>query len=288
MRKLKAFFWIILLSAISLAGVLTISHQYGEKSPNKNRQLTVMTWNVFRFDKDAPVAQNRVIRYLQDHPVDIVCLQEAEVLKNPQYLTLPALKQAMGSNYPYSYFDFKIYNGYRQYGLVVFSRYPLIHKQTVRYPSSANMSSRCDVAVGKDTFRLFINHLESNKLLVGKDSRDTLISKMRHAAPIRRMEARTVAKEAGASPYPVLVVGDFNAPPVSYTYLRMRMAGWNWLRDAHLEGSRWRLGNTIFVHGIGARIDYIMSDRSFEVDTCYVDRSATGSDHYPVVATLRY
>lgn len=287
MRTFRWIFRLFLLVAVVAVLLLTVSHRWREV-PSSPRRLTVMTWNVFRFDENTPLSRNRVIRYLQDHPVDIICLEEAEALRHAPYLTLPEIKSALGEIYPYSYLDFKIYNGYRQYGLMVFSRYPLLHKQTVRYPSEANMSGRCDVVVGADTFRLFVNHLESNKLLIGKDPRDTLISKVKHAAPIRRMEARVVSNEVSQSPYPVLVMGDFNSLPLSYTYLRMRLAGWRWLRDAHLEGSRGRLGSTFFIHGLGGRIDYILVDPFFTVERSWVDRTATGSDHFPVFATIGY
>lgn len=288
MRKIRITIRIILLLIIGMIGLLCVSHRWSDAPSGRPHQLHVMTWNTFRLDQNAPIEKNQVVKYLQEHPVDIICLEEAELVHQHPYLSLEQFKQAMKPIYPYSFLDFKIYNHYRQYGLMIFSRYPLINKQTVRYPSESNMSSRCDVAVGTDTFRLFINHLESNKLLIGKDPRDTLLSKVKHATPIRWMEARVVSKAVAESPYPAIVVGDFNSLPFSYTYLRMRMAGWQWLRDAHLESSRWKLGNTFFIHGIGGRIDYILTDRSFAIDTCWVDQQATGSDHFPVFATLGY
>ena len=74
----------------------------------------------------------KMLKYINQQDADIVCLQEVLVYKNEKRLTLPKLREAM-SNYPYTYYDFKLYNQQRQFGNVVFSRYPLINKQTIRF-----------------------------------------------------------------------------------------------------------------------------------------------------------
>ena len=104
-----------------------------------------------------------MLQYINRMDADIICLQEVLVYKSGQRLTLPMLREVM-RQYPYTYYDFKHYNSRRQFGNVVFSRYPLIHKQTVRYESMSNISSQCDVVVNSDTLRLIVNHLESFKL----------------------------------------------------------------------------------------------------------------------------
>ena len=205
-------------------------------------------------------------------------------------MTLPQLRQAM-SQYPYTYYDFKRYNSHRQFGNVVFSRYPLIHKQTISYESQNNISSQCDVVVKEDTIRLIVNHLESFRLIkedlqldtlsVSHFKQSTLNQKLHAASELRQEQAKAVKAAINQSPYPVLAVGDFNSIPLSYVYGKIR---WG-MRDCFLEGSFGRLGNTYKKGPLGIRIDYILCSRNLTPITCEVDR-VPYSDHFPVCATI--
>jgi len=236
--------------------------------------------------------QNRVIRYLQRQDADIVCLQEVDVYKNEKYLTLPELRKAL-NKYPYTYFDFKIYNKRHQYGLAVFSKYPLLNKNTIRYSSRGNISNYCDVVFGEDTLRLFNNHLESNRLELTdlpdsidsesiKESAQRISGKLGSARKIRHEQANAIRAEIEKSPYPVLLAGDFNAIPLSYTYLKLR--GWD-LRDCFLESSIGKWGATLTKRKIGIRIDYILCSDQLHPVSMRIDK-VNYSDHYPVTATI--
>jgi endonuclease/exonuclease/phosphatase family metal-dependent hydrolase len=235
-------------------------------------------------------AKQSMLTYINNQDADIVCLQEVLVYKNPERLTLPALREAM-SNYPYTYYDFKHYNSKRQFGNVVFSRYPLVNKKTIRYESRSNISSQCDVLVGKDTIRLMVNHLESyrfvkedmqfDSLSVEEIKNSGLIHKLQYAGKLRQKQAKEVKRSIRQSPYPVIVVGDFNAIPLSYVYWKIRFG----LRDCFLNTSFGQLGNTYKKGPMGIRIDYILCSRKLTPIKCEVDR-VKYSDHFPVVATI--
>lgn len=284
---------IVVVLLLVAATLLTVSHGTPQ-TEGLNKRLTILTYNTHRMGMYAKADKNRVIRYLQRQDADIVFLQEVEVYKDDHYLTLPELRQAM-SQYPYSYYDFKIYNKRRQYGIVVYSKYPLIHKQTIRYTSRGNISNFCDAIVGEDTIRLFNNHLESNRLVVQdlpneietesvKSSAQHVAEKLQSARAIRKEQTRIVRQTIQQSPYPVIVAGDFNAIPLSRAYLTIR----NWqLRDCFLSGSKGRLGWTLSKHGLGARIDYILCSRIFRPAEFRVEK-VNYSDHYPCLTTLYY
>lgn len=254
--------------------------------------LTLLTWNTGRMGEFRKPDRNEVLQYLLQQDADVVCLQEVDVYKDAQYLTLPDVKQTLGKKYPYSYIDFSVYNKRHQYGTMVWSKYPLIHKQSIRYESHGNLSNRCDIAVGKDTFRLFNNHLESYKFtpddLGGTDSLRAVIkrvgNKWARAIPLRNRQAQIVRQEIENSPYPVIVVGDFNSIAISYAYWCLSKG----LRDAWRECRSWHdRGVTCIKRGIGLRIDYILCSETLHPDTCTVP-NAPGSDHKPVVATLSW
>lgn len=260
--------------------------------------ITVLTWNTARMGDFKKPDQNEVLHYLlQQQDADIICLQEVDVYKNAKYLTLPEVKKELGKKYQYSYLDFSVYDKRHQFGTMVWSKYPLINKESIHYETRGNLSNRCDVVIDGDTIRLINNHLESYYFTPDdladmdslrnyegfRSSLKRLWHKWARAIPLRNKQARVVRQEIDNSPYPVIVVGDFNAPVLSYAYQHIA-AG---LHDAWLTTHWWRRGATCEKRGIGVRIDYILCSESITPTQCHIQKT-TGSDHRPVVATLEW
>ena len=124
----------VLLAAIALCLRFTLSHgtppsfEQLEKMPHR---LTVMTWNTGRMGGFVKPEKNEVLQYILEQNADVICLQEVDVYKDAKYLTLPDVKRTLSKQYPYSYIDFSVYNKRHQYGTMVWSKYPLIHKQSI-------------------------------------------------------------------------------------------------------------------------------------------------------------
>lgn len=300
MRRFVRFIGLLLLVLIGACLWLLLSHGTAPTEAelaDKPHRLTVLTWNTNSMSRFQKPEKNEVLRYLMQQDADIVCLQEVTVYKSNAYLTLPEVKDLLHRKYRYSYLDFSVYNRYRQFGTMVWSKYPLIHKQSIHYATKGNLSNRCDVVVGTDTFRLINNHLESY-MFKPEDLADVeqqrnydglrtsakkLETKWKRALPLRHEQARMVRDEVKASPYPVIVVGDFNSTPLSYTYLTISRG----LNDAWAQTSWGRWGTTCVKRGIGLHIDYILSSPSIVPVACDIKKT-TGSDHRPVVATLAW
>lgn len=257
--------------------------------------ITVLTWNTARMGGFQKPEKNEVLQYLVSQNADVICLQEVDVYKDAKYLTLPEVKKVLGAKYPYSYLDFSVYDKRHQFGTMVWSRYPLINKQSIHYETRGNLSNRCDLVVGEDTIRLINNHLESYNFQhddVADADRHTYegwLSVFRHlehkwkkTTPIRNNQARVVRVEIEASPYPVIVVGDFNAIEWSYAYWHISRD----LHDAWRSLHPWEWGATCEKRGYGLRIDYILCSDPITPTRCVIPQNAKGSDHKPVVATL--
>lgn len=291
-RIIRRIFWSIIALLVFWCAWSLFSHrmpwQQGKKTTN---ELKVLTYNTHAMmigeSLDSELA---MLQYINRLDADIVCLQEVLVYKSGQRLTLPMLREAM-RQYPYTYYDFKHYNSRRQFGNVVFSRYPLIHKQTIRYESASNISSQCDVVVGADTLRLVVNHLESFKLedsdfhidslTSGNFKESSLNRKLTKTSQLRRKQVQQVRSAIRQSPYPAIAVGDFNAVPLSLVYWTMNLG----MRDCFAETSVGRYGATYQRKGIGIRIDYIFCSRELVPLACRTEKKHY-SDHYPVVATI--
>ena len=245
--------------------------------------ITVLTWNTARMDYKHKPSDNEVLQFLLSQDADVVCLQEVDVYKDAKYLTLSDVREAFKPRYPYSYLDFSVYNKRHQYGTMVWSKYPLIHKQSIHYETQGNLSNRCDIVVGHDTIRLINNHLESYKL-ASEDLTDVdrIEAKWKRAIPLRNAQAPVVRREIEASPYPVVVVGDFNSVALSFAYWHISRG----LHDAWNETHYfWEWGATYEYNGIGLRIDYILCSDPLKPTTCSVPEISV-SDHKPVVSTL--
>jgi endonuclease/exonuclease/phosphatase family metal-dependent hydrolase len=89
-----------------------------------------------------------------------------------------------------------------------------------------------------------------------------------------------VADHIESSPYPVIICGDFNDPPSSYTYNRISSR----LKDAFVEAGS-GLGNTY--NGIIPllRIDYILHSPQLNSGQFRVIEE-NFSDHFPITCQL--
>ena len=130
-----------------------------------------------------------------------------------------------------------------------YSRFPILSAHPVRYASLNNGSIAYKIKVNGDTLLVVNNHLESNKLTekdkevyremmkdpdkqkVSQGSR-LLIRKLAEASAIRAVQADSIARlVAGYKGGGIIVCGDFNDSPISYTH---RVVG-EGLNDAFVE-----------------------------------------------------
>ncbi len=95
-------------------------------------------------------------------------------------------------------------------------------------------------------------------------------------------QVQIIRKSIDASPYPVIVAGDFNAVPNSYEYYKTSEG----LKDAFYEVGRGS-GTSFHDYKYPLRIDYIFTSESIKPISYKVDRSVNLSDHFPVIATFK-
>lgn len=179
--------------------------------------------------------------------------------------------------------------------MACYSKYPILSARMIDYSSDYNGSMVYDIKIGKDTVLLINNHLESNKLTIEdkvlyeemlKDPKaekikiglKQLVKKLAEASAIHSVQARAIAQEIASSPYSsVIVCGDFNDSPISYTH---RIIAQN-LNDAFTE-SGCGLGISYNQNKFYFRIDNILISKNLKASGCTVDNSIKDSDHYPI------
>lgn len=299
------FYWLVRMKGwilISLVGLILTYSSYQAWFPinfktdeQLEESIKVLSYNIMYLgyeDKQDPGTLNPIFDYIRDNDADIVCLQEA----GPSFVRMtthdPKVMEALKA-YPY------ICSGERnkRYSVVLLSKYPVIRFHRIDYVSQSNSSFCYDLKIGEDTVRVINNHLESNKLnkddknkykdlLVNRESdklknvAEVLGSKVGNASFIRSNQADSVSKVVSESPYKVIVCGDFNDVPGSYTYRTVRKG----IIDAWVEnGKGW--GNTFHENLFLFRIDFIMHSPSIKSARVKVDKLRL-SDHYPIWTNL--
>ena len=103
------------------------------------------------------------------------------------------------------------------------------------------------------------------------------------AAVARAAQADAVAGFVRANARrPLILCGDFNDTPVSYTRCRIARAG---LTDAY-EARGTGIGRSFYRDAIYVRIDHIFCSGHFRPVSCHTDPGFTVADHCPVFAVL--
>jgi endonuclease/exonuclease/phosphatase family metal-dependent hydrolase len=265
--------------------------------PDSSHSLRFVTYNVKGFDfvVDEP-ERDAIVDAILHSEADIVCLQEFNTFHNKPGEPDNLREISKGAGLPYYHYQ-KCYENKkrsRSYGIIIFSRYPVVGTGHLEYPSISKMNTTiwADLAIGGDTLRVFTSHLQSNQLthsdfeFIGKTEQgDTLgfdskrvAGKFRNSYIMRANQVQVIKETLNATPYPVIIAGDFNDTPVSYTYQTLKSG----LEDAFLQAGRW-IGPT-YIPFPFIRIDYILFSPDWATAVQYQRKKIQGSDHYMVIA----
>ena len=179
--------------------------------------------------------------------------------------------------------------------LAIWSRYPILKKDIHFFTGKINGYQWADIKVDSKTFRLFNLHLQSNAISSIADDVaangnindkktwqqfKSMIGRFKRAVIKRADQAEQVAEIIKKSPHPVIVMGDLNDVPQSYSYRLISNA----LQDTFREKGN-GMGFTYVGPIPGLRIDYIFADPKLKV--LDFDRGNRNySDHRPVSTTL--
>jgi endonuclease/exonuclease/phosphatase family metal-dependent hydrolase len=302
-----AIIWAMLLRWEALVSVaviaLGITHfsnyiKLSKPDGDKTNTFKVLSYNVrlFNYFESNKVVSSepRIIEFLKNQKPDILCLQEYYVMGNTQQKE-NSIKASLGGKY---YSHVKVFGSgkNRFYGIATFSRFPIIKRGEIVHPGSSSLSIYTDVVAGKDTLRIYNNHLQSFRLKkmersfideLTAENKETMsevksIGQSLKRGFIRRaLQAQLVKEHVDRSPYPVIITGDFNDTPVSYAYRKIRKG----LNDSFVS-SGYGAGFTYKGNYPPNRIDYILYDKSL-TSTSFEIRKVKFSDHYPIIAWFR-
>jgi endonuclease/exonuclease/phosphatase family metal-dependent hydrolase len=296
--------WFVLISLIAL--VPSYKHfddfiSFGapkEKLPKK--LIRVMSYNVRMFDffkwEGSENADSRIYNLISQRKPDILCLQEFYSCAADSFSSVDSICRK--AQFPYYSVAWKKVkkNKTKLFGTAIFSRFPIVKTGNVMFEDSLRKGIFADLKINNDTIRVYSIHLASvhlnkndyqflDKFAEKETSGYTdhawgIVSKMMQAYRNRAFEADVLAVHARLSPYPVMICGDLNDTPLSYSYHKVRGTLNDSFSDCGLGfGSTYVRRFSLF------RIDCIFHGKKIKTHR-FETISEKHSDHYPVEAEL--
>ena len=306
MLRLKWYFVLsfiaILLVGKNITNTFPINKAQSTLTMPKER-IKVLSYNVKMFDfykKNKTIYKNDILAYIVQADADVVCLQEFGYSSKANHLTKEDILSVLSKKYKYHHIEIasnQLFGGKNSYGIATFSTHKIEKSQLIPTTSSMNLSMYSDVKIGEKIYRVFNCHLVSNEL-THNDKKEVsgimddmssekitstvtkLSKKLGFAFKKRADQAETIKKELEKSTIPTILCGDFNEPPVSYSYRCLRGK----MNDAFVETST-GLGVTYNEGIFRFRIDYIFYSKDFQAVKYQTDK-VKYSDHYPIHCLL--
>ena len=270
-------------------------------SPDKSKKvIKVMSYNVKVFDlynwSHNLETRAKMFNLLNDESPDIMCFQEFFTRDSCKFDNLDSILRFQKAKYVHvEYTTHERMN--QHFGIATFSYYPIVSKGKIDFGyHSNNVCIYSDIKIGNDTVRVYNMHLQSiafsksdykyaedlQKDIESEDMEQSknILRRLKKAFVKRAKQADLISASIDQSPYPVIICGDFNDTPASYTYHTISKN----LKDAFVES-----GNGFGKSYIGIfpsfRIDYILHSKKFKAYNFRTIREEL-SDHFPVVTYL--
>jgi endonuclease/exonuclease/phosphatase family metal-dependent hydrolase len=266
---------------------------------NQERIFKVLSYNIRQFDlyhwtRDVQVKEH-ILNLVGEENPDVVCFQEYYTSNRRgerQEDIARDLKELPESAVYYST-DTKWDIGI---GIATYSSYPILKKSRIPFNTTFNAAMYTDIQFNNDTIRVFNVHLQSirfreedyafmdtvrlkypNQQMRGIKN---IGSQLKKAFIMRAEQSEMISNYIKDSPHPVIVMGDFNDTPHSYTYRKIRKG----LHDAFRKSGK-GFGYTYSGDLPKFRIDYILYSDPI-VSEGFKRMKKDYSDHYPITTRL--
>ncbi len=298
---LFAIYWVLAAKKLFLLPVIAILAGYpylssyfqislfdGPKN-KKAPRIKVMSYNVRLFDlynwSNNDRTRDDIINMLRQEETDLICFQEFFHSERPEYFpTRQKLLELPLLNHYHDEYTHHVKEAHH-FGIATFTRYPIINKGTIRFSNDINnLCIFSDILIAGDTLRVYNAHLSSirSKELdpyIMEDSKKIMV-KVKQAFIKRASQINKVMDHIEKSPHPVILCGDFNDTPVSYSYGRTTKV----LEDAFVKSGN-GMGRTYIGKFPSFRIDHIFHSpdlHSYDHRVLPIELS----DHRPVTCMV--
>ncbi|MFQ3575635.1 MAG: endonuclease/exonuclease/phosphatase family protein [Cytophagales bacterium] len=247
-------------------------------------------FNKFKNDTLSNQLDKKFLNHIKSQDIDFMFLQEFHHDDMAQFRVLDSIVNKTTLDY-YFISPNKINNQSGFFGMIIFSKYPIVNRSTFTFDSLNffNKFMYVDVKLNNDTVRLLNLHFQSlnyrwNKKLTFKNNLLVGIRKMKSGIDANRIQSKKVLDFIDQSPYPIIVAGDFNSFPYGRTYQQFKKTS--------LENSFEKAGNgfgySLNIFPYWVRLDHVFFDKNhFNAQTHKVLRGIDNSDHLPIWVQLK-
>lgn len=253
--------------------------------------FSVLNYNAKIFNAYQPDAEGeatqKVIRWLSEDDSGIKCFQEfyhwkdSKVLNTIEHLEKKGLYQ--------SHFQRAYTNDVGGLvGMVIFSKYPIIKKGSLKVKDKHSYGAIfIDVLFNADTIRIYNIHLKSMSIntesLIDTDNLQKnyfdLFRRLKNGFVQRAKQIKIVQEHLADCPYKIVLCGDLNDLPYSYTYQQLSQD----LNNAFEDGGK-GFGFTFNSWLFFLRIDNQFFSKNITIKDCQTIREIDYSDHFPIKA----
>lgn len=308
-------FWLLVKKRLALISTIAIiigfSHlsaymqliPHSEKSDIEGQKIKIVSQNVKLFGwynwKTNIQDRDTMIAGLKRANADIYCFQEYFHNTTPgKFDTRNVLEKRLGTPYADLHYTNSI-NMDEKYGIVTYSKYPIVNMGRVKFDREySNTCIFSDIDVNGDTIRVynahvasirfqsedyrFLDEIKKNDQPVKPVIKDgmSILDRLTIAYKKRANQVHSIKDHAAQSPYPVIICGDFNDTPVSYSYAQLSEG----MVDSFRE-SGWGIGNTYIGKFPSFRIDYIFHSPTMHSQN-YHKLPEKISDHHGIAAEI--
>lgn len=258
--------------------------------------LSLLSYNVRLFNQyeESGNSKKEIAAFIRGESPQVICLQEF-YSSGSRYASLREFTTLLGDRYDVHSKSLPDRTN-TFYGIVTLSSFPVINRGDIVHPLSSSLTIFTDIVIGNDTIRIYNNHLQSFRLkkiertfledISNRPDNEFLREfrilsvSLRQGFRERARQSTALRKHIEESPYPVIVCGDFNDTPVSYSYRKIRGG----LHDAFLVAG-YGAGFTYRDKYPSNRIDYILYEDPMECTGFRIIKKRL-SDHYPVISSF--
>lgn len=254
-----------------------VSLQFNDSSAEAEADLKILSYNVRSFTEARAGNYQEALDWILNQEADVICFQEFYPGRNI------AKRLLQGGNYNAA-------NLKSRYNVTIYSKHTIVNQGVLLTESKINNILFVDIAKGKDTLRVYSAHLQSmgirpEKIEDGEDLKEEyedVKMKVLKGSKERTRQMKVLLAHAAASPYPVIVSGDFNDTPFSYNYFHMRSAYKNAFEEAGKGFGFTYNGLIPFL-----RIDNQFYSEGLEAVNFTTFSDIYYSDHYPIIGLYR-
>ncbi|WP_272148773.1 endonuclease/exonuclease/phosphatase family protein [Tenacibaculum aiptasiae] len=251
--------------------------KFSNKEIILNNDLKVMSYNVRLFNhykhEDDITTEQQIYEFINNESPDVITMQEFYQ------------SELLDIKLPYKYIKTK--SRTNQFGLAIYSKYPIVNSGSLNFKNSANNTIFIDIVKKKDTIRIYNVHLESLKINpkkenFGEKNSERLFKRLANGFEKQVDQTELILQHEYSWKGKKIICGDFNNTAYSWVYNKLSKNK----KDAFIA-SGIGLGKS-FRYIYPMRIDFIFTDKAATINQYKTYSDIKLSDHYPIMTRLHW